>query len=340
MRLYTDRDEERSLRETLLLTADEYRNLRESIGIPITNFNGLMESIEDATIYLYVAENEREKNARKIKIDKKQIDLQTDYLNGLDYLEKKNLLYHELSDLSSPLLEYYQKDLHVLISKYTDMLYDVQNDDVSSFDVYMGLTAIEGVTAEWLSERSAEELSGKQKERKKERVSILNNNIEYSSDFSLDSLYAPLQGYVEDFAKSSGYTDFRDFVKDMYTGKIDFNTFVTENNIEYLGNLGRFAKGLYKEKNFWKNSSVSEKDVSKSLQVLNKNRISEKEESMQEIDLAERTDGNNHSQRNVKVMPSDIVEVDMDRKISYSLIGSIKSFFSRLLDRFKGEGEK
>ena len=59
MRLYTDRDEERSLRETLLLTADEYRNLRESIGIPITNFNGLMESIEDATIYLYVAENER-----------------------------------------------------------------------------------------------------------------------------------------------------------------------------------------------------------------------------------------------------------------------------------------
>ena len=38
MRLYTDRDEERSLRETLLLTADEYRNLRESIGIPITNF--------------------------------------------------------------------------------------------------------------------------------------------------------------------------------------------------------------------------------------------------------------------------------------------------------------
>ena len=78
MRLYTDRDEERSLRETLLLTADEYRNLRESIGIPITNFNGLMESIEDATIYLYVAENEREKNARKIKIDKKQIDLQTD----------------------------------------------------------------------------------------------------------------------------------------------------------------------------------------------------------------------------------------------------------------------
>ena len=62
-----------------------------------------------------------------------------------------------------------------------------------------------------------------------------------------------------------------------------FKNFKVE-SVEYLGNLGRFAKGLYKEKNFWKNSSVSEKDVSKSLQVLNKNRISEKEESIQETD--------------------------------------------------------
>ena len=351
MRLYTDKDKEKSLKETLLVTADEYRNLRESIGIPIINFGKLMEEIEGASINLYLAENEREKRAGKVKIDKKQIDFQTDYLESLDDLERKNMIYHELSDLSSPLFDYYEKDLHEIISKYNEMLYMVGNDTISATDVYMGLTAIEGVSSEWLAKRSLEELSGNQKERKKHSVRIVNNDIECSSDFNLDSVYVPLQGYVEEFSKSKGYESFHDFVKDLYTGKMDLDTLVTEDNIEYLGSIGVLAKGVYKENNFWKNSTVSEKDISEALRVLNKKRETQKaEENQNEINEnpsnsqigkeQESASSEIRENKDVKVMPTDIVEADIDRKISYSLIGSVKSFFRRIMDRFRGEGEK
>ena len=107
MRLYTDKDKEKVVRETLLVTADEYRNLRESIGIPIPNSEKFMDTVEEASINLYLAEDEREKRAGKVKIDKKQIDLQTDYLESLSDLERKDILFHELSDLSSPLFDFY-----------------------------------------------------------------------------------------------------------------------------------------------------------------------------------------------------------------------------------------
>lgn len=351
MRLYTDKDKEKVVRETLLVTADEYRNLRESIGIPIPNSEKFMDTVEEASINLYLAEDEREKRAGKVKIDKKQIDLQTDYLESLSDLERKDILFHELSDLSSPLFDYYEKNLHEIVSKYNEMIYEVGNDTISATDVYMGLTAIEGVTAEWLAERAVEELSGNSKERKIHKVSVLNNEIDCVSDFNLDSVYVALQGYVEDFARAKGYENFHDFIKDIYSGKVDFDNLVTNDNIEYVGNLGRLAKGVYKENNFWKNSNVSEKDIAEALDYLNKGKEKSKVESEDakkpeedradlKTDIAEESLDIKDEDKKGKVTSTDIVEADIDRKISYSLIGSIKSFFSRILDRFKGEGEK
>ena len=241
--------------------------------------------------------------------------------------------------------------MHEIVSRYNEIIYEVGNDTISATDVYMGLTAIEGVTAEWLAERAVEELSGNSKERKTYKLSILNNEVECTSDFSLDSVYVPLQGYIENFARAKGYNDFHDFVKDIFSGKIDFDTLVDNNNIEYLGNLGRLTKGVYKENNFWKNSTVSEKDIAESLEYLNKGKEKSKVESEDaknteedradlKTDIAEESLDIKDEDKKGKVTSTDIVEADIDRKISYSLIGSIKSFFSRILDRFKGEGEK
>lgn len=270
MEKVNDKIQEEKVREYLRLFVKTYAVARTRIGIPVDE-EKLDELIQNATIDLF--KNENTTGTFSVNQLNKWIAV---IINNFEKNgQKRNdfLLLHEMTHLSSNnnINMYRRQRDNNLIGKFNECDVIKNNDDMSGADVFWGVLAIEEVIAQWVAERCDEALGNGKKTIHKEKHMVLGTCVETETDFDNKDTYAPLETYVESFAKKLGFKDMQEFSKAVVTGEIDLFDYIDENNIEYLGYLGILCEGIYQENGF-SNPGLPESDIPKALSYLNRNR--------------------------------------------------------------------
>lgn len=180
------------------------------------------------------------------------------------------LLLHEMTHLTSRFNNqlFERKDAFEEFSQYKKVQ---KNEDMTEWDVVRGLVAIEEVFAQWCCEKCDEAMTGNKKETKLEEHTILGTKINVTTDFSNKDIYAPLEGYVEEFGKSLGFKNIEEFAKSMITGKEDLFEMINESNVERLGYIGILLEGIYQENGF-ADFGLPDTDIPKAIKYLESRR--------------------------------------------------------------------
>ncbi len=266
---------EEKIKELFLSAVELYCDIRNQMGMPIdkkkfTDFisecSFIIEYDEDNDYSFQVSQYDKTIRANSYSFKK----------NG----REKNILFilHEFTHLSS---EFKTKVLakkaetigdtsKLLIEwkeKYQAIL-DAEkgsNDiSLSSWDATYGLLGIDEAVAQWTAEEINDIVKGQKRKKKKEKHSILGNEVEVETDFSFHDIYAPLQGYVEHYAKKLGFKSFKEFAVDITTGKVDLFDLINEDNITELAYIGIICQGIYQENGFAK-CGLPETDIQKAI---------------------------------------------------------------------------
>lgn len=264
MERINDKAKEENMREYLKSYVDFYSKLREQIGIPLNKeeLEGLMDEID---IGLFEDEN----TTGTFQVSQNNKFFYVVMNNFMKNGNKRNefLLKHEMTHLSSAFNKEYNERLKEL-PKFFDVYKAVQaNDDVSGWDVTYGVIGVEEFLAQWCCEECNDVTNGEKRQSKIEEHIILGNSVKVKTDFSDHDIYAPLQEYVEDFAKKAGYKNLRDFSKAMLLGEKSFFDLVNEENVVALGYIGILCEGIYQENGFQK-CGLPESDIPKAIKYL------------------------------------------------------------------------
>lgn len=243
-----------------------YGKAREQIGIPFNTekFTELLENIKIEIL-------DMKDTTGTFQVSQKQNFFKVIEKNFIKNGNARNifLLLHEFTHLDSKFNANLPSTKDDLI-KYENYGSIQKNPDLSSMDVYWGLIAIDEVLAQWCAEKCdkarKKETSNKSS---KEKHSILGTEVEVETSFSDHDIYAPLEQFVESFAKKIGYKDMEEFAKSNITGTDLLYNKITNDNVEMLGYIGILCEGIYQENGF-SNCGLPASDIPKALTYLNR----------------------------------------------------------------------
>ena len=266
MKRINDKVKEENMRDYLKDYVDFYAKLREQIGIPV-NKEELKDLINEIEIGLFEAED----TTGTFQVSQTKKFFYVIMNNFIKNGNKRNdfLLKHEMTHLSSKFNKEYNERLNDLKEYFNGFKSVQENEDMSGWDVAFGVIGIEETLAQWCCEECNDVTNGEKRQSKTEEHIILGNSIKVKTDFSNHDIYAPLQEYVEDFAKKVGYKNLRDFAKAMILGEKSFFDLVNEENVVSLGYIGILCEGIYQENGFQK-CGLPESDIPKAIKYLQK----------------------------------------------------------------------
>ena len=270
MEKYSDATQEEKIREYLKLFVKTYSAARSRIGIPVDE-EKLTALIERATIELFKDENMT--GTFSVNQLREGITVITNNFDKNGRARNDFLLLHEMTHLSSynNLNMYTRLKDDNPIEKFDESNAVKSNEDMSGTDVFWGVIAIEEVVAQWMAERCNEALGNNKKTTHKETHRVLGTDIDVTTDFDNNDTYAPLETYVQAFARKIGFENMKDFVRAVVTGEIDLFDYIDESKIVYLGYIGILCEGIYQENGF-RDCGLPESDIPKAIKYLESNR--------------------------------------------------------------------
>ena len=247
-----NRDE--SLRIFLHTLLYSYTEARTDMGIPLddkslrTTINNLKISFEPKG---------KSQTKRTFKSTPSKLTVIAENFDNNDTKKNIYLMFNELTHLSNPLHNEIIQNRDSLEDKYEKMLDSKNNDHLSSYDVFMGTTAVDNVMAQWCAEKCDDYIIKQTKEEKKRNTrkrklvtsTIMGENITTSTDFSNRYFYHPLQHYIEHLSSRLGYESFDSFASTILTGEKSFNDLITPDTVEQLGYIGLLCEGIYYDNN-------------------------------------------------------------------------------------------
>lgn len=263
---------EEDFRKFLMEYIAYYKEGREKIGVPLDS-EALEEKIKEIDIEIL----NRTDTTGTFKVNQKKKTFSVIENNFISNGKKRNLflLLHEFTHLDSK-FNANLPSTNEELQRYDEFESIKANDDISSFDVYNGFIAIDEVIAQWCCDRCNNVLNASNSttlpaKEHSEKHSILGTEVTIKTDFSDHDIYAPLEQYVELFAKKIGYSSLRDFAIAIVTGKETVYEKINNDNIEILGYIGILCEGIYQENGF-NNYGLPETDIPKAIKYLNERR--------------------------------------------------------------------
>lgn len=242
-----DKIEEEKIREYLREYIKYYLMAREKIGIPCDE-EQLKTLIEELEIELY--KDEKTTGTFEVSQVKKFLKVVVDNFNKNGSKRNNFLMLHEMTHFSSV----YNRELYTDMMKKKqefDTMKSIEDDEnISGIDVVYGLIAIEETLAQWCCEECNDAMKENKREPKKEEHKILDATMSVTTDFSDRDVYAPLQQYVEGFAKNIGFKNLSEFAKAMINGEQSLFDKINEDNVKILGYIGILCEGIYQENGF------------------------------------------------------------------------------------------
>ena len=268
---------EEKIKELFLGAVELYCDLRTKAGMPIDT-EKFKKLIADKKVDIdYESDGDGIFNVLKsdtlIKVNWKSFER---YMKTGGIEKIKFFILHELTHLSSKFAEQYKiikKENHLdkdWNNQYGDILSKEESDNdifLSGWDATYGLVGIDEVLAQWTAEELNDIATGKKREKKKEKHSILGTEVEIETDFTDHDVYAPLEGYVEHFAKTLGFKSLKEFANSIITGKANLFELINENNITELAYIGIICQGIYQENGFEK-CGLPDTDIPKAVRYL------------------------------------------------------------------------
>lgn len=245
-----------------------YKEGREKIGIPFDS-----EEFEEKIRNINVEILDRTDTTGTFQVSQKRncfSVIQNNFINN-GYKRNFFLLLHEFTHLDSKFNSNLPGSM-AEIQKYDEFESIKGNDDLSKVDVYNGFIAIDEVIAQWCCEQCNNALNNFNTDTSSkmhyEKHSILGTEVGAETDFSDHDIYAPLEQYVELFAKKLGYSNLRDFANSIINGEETVYEKINNENIEVLGYIGILCEGIYQENGFH-NYGLPATDIPKAIQYLN-----------------------------------------------------------------------
>ena len=242
-----NKEEEEKIREYLMAYIKYYATAREKIGIPLDE-----EQLKNLIKEIQIELHEDDKTTGTFEVSQKEKFFRVVRNNFKKNGNKRNnfLMLHEMTHLSSK----YNKELYTMINdkmrEFNEMKCISENENISGWDVVYGLIAIEETLAQWCGEECNDAMNETKREKKKEEHRVLGTTVVATTDFSDKDVYAPLQQYVEGFAKSVGFRSLSEFARAMITGEQSLFDKINEGNAEVLGYIGILCEGIYQENGF------------------------------------------------------------------------------------------
>lgn len=181
------------------------------------------------------------------------------------------LILHEFAHLDSGINEELFKDQSALLQQLNEIAKKSHNENLNEINAYYGILAIDEVVAQWTCEELNDALNGKKREICKVTGGPLNSKISYTTDFSDNDIYSPLEQVVEKMIQSVGYKDIRTFTTDVLASNTGIMSKINSSNFEKLCNIGIICKGIYKENGFEPSLKVTANDIENAFESLMKN---------------------------------------------------------------------
>lgn len=185
--------------------------------------------------------------------------------------ERNNfLLFHEFTHLISPINEELFNDQDATVDKLKQRAERVQGYFVDEYNAYYGLIAVDEVLAQWTAEELNDVALDKKRQSYRYNEGPLKANMEYTSDFSDNDIYSPLEEPVIKLIKKLGYKDLREFATDFQTNRKTLIDMLNDQDFETICQIGIMCKGIYKDNNFNKSINVTKEEIEKAHELLNK----------------------------------------------------------------------
>lgn len=249
--------EEEKIREYLKVYINYYAVAREKIGIPLDE-EQLKTLIDEIQIELY--EDDKTNGTFEVSQLNKYFKVVMNNFEKNGNKRNNFLMLHEMTHLSSKYNRELYEKLKDKMQEFDGMQSVKDNDNISGLDVAYGLIAIEETLAQWCGEECNDAMNGTKRENKKEEHRVLGTTVVATTDFSDKDVYAPLQQYVEGFAKSIGFKNLSEFARAMINGEQSLFDKINEENAETLGYIGILCEGIYQENGF-RDCGLPETDI-------------------------------------------------------------------------------
>lgn len=182
------------------------------------------------------------------------------------------LLFHEFTHLISPVNEELFADQNAFLQKLEEKAKTSPYPYVDEYNAYYGMIAIDEVLAQWCCEEHNDAYNQKKRETTEHLKGPLDANVKYTTSFSDNDIYSPLEQPVETLIKKLGYENLRDFATQIlsqeYTSLVDR---LDEKQFATLCQIGVICKGIYKENGFNNTITTTKEDVEKVYALINRN---------------------------------------------------------------------
>lgn len=257
--------EEKKMREYFKSFINIYVNSCHKANLPVDKdkLETIIDTAEFQTLHIEGTKGTFSVNKRLIRVI-----LENFRKNGF---ERNNfLLFHEFTHLISPINEELFDDQEATLDKLQKRAERIQGPFVDKYNAYYGMIAVDEALAQWSCEELNDAALDKKRQSYKYSEGPLKADMEYTSDFSDNDVYSPLEEPVEKLIKKLGYKDLREFATDFQTNRKTLIDMLDDRNFETLCQIGIICKGIYKDNNFNPSINITKDDIEKAYKLINR----------------------------------------------------------------------
>ncbi len=226
----------------------------------------LEEIIENAEFETFIIPS----TTGTFRVNRKKIDVVMNNFEKNGSERNIFLLLHEFTHLISSVNAELFSEQKALVEKLKQMATQMGYDEDMYFDAYYGLTAVDEVLAQWTAEEHNDAMKGKKRETTTYTKGPLDSNVTFTSDFSDQDIYSPLQTVVESFVKELGFSSLREFATAVFEKKITITDRLDRKQFYMLSQIGIILEGISLDNGFNNTLNTTKEEVEQAFQYLSK----------------------------------------------------------------------